>query len=210
MKDSLSSLAEKAIKPPVEKARVYLLLSFLHAVVQERLRYAPSLGWKGFWEFNDSDYECCSFIIDTWIDTVAQGRSNIAPAKIPWEMLRILITEMYGGKIDDAGDWNELASLVEKTITPAAFEDHFHLVDGAEDEGLELPTSTNWKDFMGWVNDLPEREPPTYLGLPANAEKLLLVGHAKEMVDGLKRVVEMLDEGESVMAEAEAEGETQS
>lgn len=46
---------ERAGKPPVEKARVYLLLCFLHAVVQERLRYAPSLGWKGFWEFNDSD-----------------------------------------------------------------------------------------------------------------------------------------------------------
>jgi dynein heavy chain 1 len=55
MKDSLSSLAEKAVKAPVEKARVYLVLSFLHAVIQERLRYAPTLGWKGFWEFNDSD-----------------------------------------------------------------------------------------------------------------------------------------------------------
>jgi dynein heavy chain 1 len=55
MKDSLSSLSERASKAPVEKARVYILLSFLHAVVQERLRYAPNLGWKGFWEFNDSD-----------------------------------------------------------------------------------------------------------------------------------------------------------
>jgi dynein heavy chain 1 len=55
MKDSLSSLSLRATKAPVEKARVYLLLSFLHAVIQERLRYAPSLGWKGFWEFNDSD-----------------------------------------------------------------------------------------------------------------------------------------------------------
>lgn len=55
MKDSLSSLNARASKAPVEKARVYLLLCFLHAVVQERLRYAPSLGWKGFWEFNDSD-----------------------------------------------------------------------------------------------------------------------------------------------------------
>jgi dynein heavy chain 1, cytosolic len=55
MKDSLSSLSNKATKPPVERARIYLLLSLLHAVVQERLRYAPNLGWKGFWEFNDSD-----------------------------------------------------------------------------------------------------------------------------------------------------------
>ena len=55
MKDSLSVLALRASKAPVEKARLYFLLSFLHAVLQERLRYTPTLGWKGFWEFNDSD-----------------------------------------------------------------------------------------------------------------------------------------------------------
>ena len=55
MKDSLSSLGARATKWPIERARVYLLLAFLHAVVQERLRYAPTLGWKGLWEFNDSD-----------------------------------------------------------------------------------------------------------------------------------------------------------
>jgi dynein heavy chain 1, cytosolic len=55
MKDSMSSLSTRSAKAPVERTRLYLLLSFLHAVVQERLRYAPNLGWKGFWEFNDSD-----------------------------------------------------------------------------------------------------------------------------------------------------------
>ncbi|VDB92823.1 BgtA-20854 [Blumeria graminis f. sp. tritici] len=55
MKDSMVSLSTRALKDPVERNRLFLLLSFLHAVVQERLRYAPSLGWHGFWEFNDSD-----------------------------------------------------------------------------------------------------------------------------------------------------------
>lgn len=55
MKDSMSALATRPVKGPAEKSRVYLLLSFLHAVVQERLRYVPNLGWKGWWEFNDSD-----------------------------------------------------------------------------------------------------------------------------------------------------------
>lgn len=62
MKDSMTSLSTRAITTPVERTRLYLLLSFLHAVVQERLRYAPNLGWKGFWEFNDSDVSivsCC-------------------------------------------------------------------------------------------------------------------------------------------------------
>jgi dynein heavy chain 1 len=65
MKDSMASLSTRAIKTPVERTRLYLLVSFLHAVVQERLRYAPNLGWKGFWEFNDSDvsrqYRCSRY-----------------------------------------------------------------------------------------------------------------------------------------------------
>ena len=58
------------------------------------------------------------------------------------------------------------------------------------------------RDFTEWVNRLPEREPPTYLGLPANAEKLLLVGHGKAMISDLARVTTLLDEGEQLMVEA--------
>lgn len=122
-------------------------------------------------------------------------------------MLRTLITEMYGGKIDNESDFATLTSLVENCITPLAFEDHFQIVKdsehGGEGEGLELPSTAGWQGFMEWVNGLPEREPPTYLGLPSNAEKLLLVGLARDMCGNLKRVLEMLDEGEQVMAEAE-------
>jgi len=51
---------------------------------------------------------------------------------------------------------------------------------------------------MHWVNALPEREPPTYLGLPANAEKLLLVDHGKVMIRNLETVAGMLEEGENL------------
>ncbi|GCB22020.1 dynein heavy chain, cytoplasmic [Aspergillus awamori] len=203
MKDSLSSLSARASKAPVEKARVYLLLCFLHAVVQERLRYAPSLGWKGFWEFNDSDYECSAHIIDYWVDTIAQGRSNVAPQKLPWDMIRTLVTETYGGKVDDYADFKQLESLVTSLLTPAAFEDEHKIVSGVEnDDCLTLPGGTSIRDFVEWVNKLPEREPPTYLGLPANAEKLLLVGHGNKMISDLSRVTTLLDEGEQLMIEA--------
>ncbi|KAF2764978.1 hypothetical protein EJ03DRAFT_331373 [Teratosphaeria nubilosa] len=205
MRDSLSSLPDQAVQQPVEKARVHFLLSYLHAVVQERLRYAPRLGWKGFWEFNDADYDCSAFIIQWWIDSVAKGRSNIAPRSIPWEILRYLIAEMYGGKVDNAGDFEELKSLVNKTLTAEAFEEGLNLIGevaGDSTIGMVLPGGTNKKDFIQWVKELPEREPPTYLGLPANAEKLLLVAHAEEMLKNLKTVMSVLDEGEHVMAEA--------
>ena len=205
MRDSLSSVPDKSLQQPVEKARIHFLLSYLHAVVQERLRYAPHLGWNSSWEFNDADYECSAFIIQWWTDHVGRGRSNIAPRSIPWDMLRVLIAEMYGGKVDDAQDFDQLRALVNKTMTADAFEEGFNLIgEVAEDSavGMLLPSGTAKKDFLQWAKDLPEREPPTYLGLPADAEKLLLMAHAEEMLSNLKKVMSVLDEGEHVMAEA--------
>ncbi|KAH6718072.1 cytoplasmic dynein-like protein 1 heavy chain 1 [Leptodontidium sp. MPI-SDFR-AT-0119] len=209
MKDSMASLSTRATKNPVERTRLYLLLSFLHAVVQERLRYAPNLGWKGFWEFNDSDYECSAFIIDTWVETVALGRTNVAPQNLPWEMIRTLITETYGGKIDDEGDFARLTQLVNTFLTPAAYDIGHKLVEGVAGNGangldgsLVVPSGTSLKDFTEWIKKLPEREPPTYLGLPANAEKLLLVGQGLSMIQNLGKITELLDEGEQLMAEA--------
>jgi dynein heavy chain 1 len=201
MKDSMSSLSTRSSKSPVERARLYLLVSFLHAVVQERLRYAPNLGWKGFWEFNDSDYECSAFIVDTWIEGVAGNRTNIAPQNIPWEMIRYLVTETYGGKIDDEGDFKLLGQLVSSFLTPTAFDVDHKLVDGPEG-GLLVPSGTSTQDFMSWIQNLPEREPPTYLGLPANAEKLLLVGLGRSLIGNLKKVTELLDETEQLVTDA--------
>lgn len=120
----------------------------------------------------------------------------------------MLVTEMYGGKIDSEQDFAILSSIVEGIMTPAAFEEGFLLVkerdlEGQVTGGLELPSSAQWSSFVKWVDELPEREPPTYLGLPANAEKLLLVNQAKDVIGKLGTVMDLLDEGERVMAEAE-------
>ncbi|PTB70906.1 hypothetical protein BBK36DRAFT_1134104 [Trichoderma citrinoviride] len=186
MKDSMSSLSTRAVKSPVERTRLYLLISFLHAV--------------GFWEFNDSDYECCAFIIDVWIESVAGNRTNIAPQNIPWDMIRYLVTETYGGKIDDEGDFSLLRQLVTSFLTPAAYDADHKLVDGP-DGGLLVPSGTGLQDFMAWVHKLPEREPPTYLGLPANAEKLLLVGLGRSLVENLRKVTGLLDENERLVTD---------
>jgi len=201
MKDTLSVLSDRGMKAPIEKGRLYFLLCFLHAVLQERLRYAPTLGWKGLWEFNDSDYECCAFIIDSWIEHMAQGRSNIAPVKLPWDLIRTMVTEMYGGKIDDEGDFNLLNGLVNQVFDPAAYEEEHELVSEPDRDGLKVPSGTSMKDFSAWVDALPEREPPSYLGLPADAEKLLLVGQGEATVKSLARITDMLEEGEQLMLE---------
>jgi dynein heavy chain 1 len=137
---------------------------------------------------------------------VAQGRSNIAPVKMPWDLIRTLLTETYGGKIDDEGDFQQLSELVRNVFTAAAFEIDYKLVqeDAGGGEGLTVPSGTGVHDFMEWINKLPEREPPTFLGLPANAEKLLLVGHGRNAIANAARITEMLDEGEQFMAEGDS------
>jgi dynein heavy chain 1, cytosolic len=122
-------------------------------------------------------------------------------------MIRTLIVETYGGKIDDEGDFARLTQLVNSFLTPSAYDIGHKLVDGVtgsalDDGSLVVPSGTSIKEFMDWIQKLPEREPPTYLGLPGNAEKLLLVGQGRSMIRNLGKITELLDEGEQIMAEA--------
>lgn len=160
-------------------------------------------------------YECSAYIIDVWVESVAQNRTNIAPQNIPWDMIRYLVREMYGGKIDDEGDFTRLTQLVDSLLTPSAYEIGHKLVSADPDKpesttgdetggggGLVVPSGTSLQEFTDWVHKLPEREPPTYLGLPANAEKLLLVGLGRSLIQNLRKVTELLDEGEQLMTES--------
>ena len=107
-----------------------------------------------------------------------------------------MIAEMYGGKIDNDDDFAQLKKMVKEVVGPAAYELDHKLVSVPEtNEGLTVPSGTMLPDFMTWVTELPEREPPTYLGLPPNAEKLLLAEHGQVVIENLKRISDMLEDG---------------
>lgn len=124
----------------------------------------------------------------------------------------MLVKESYGGKIDDEEDFQILTRLVTQVMTPAAFDNDHKLVEspasadqpgvGHDAEGLTMPEGTSIKDFVDWVDALPDREPPTYLGLPANAERLLLVDQGQATIHNVQRITNLLEEGEQIMAEA--------
>lgn len=132
-------------------------------------------------------------------------------------MIRSLVTICYNGKIDNDTDSARLISLVNNVLVAETFDDGFDIVaavsmhkeetgadaGSAKGHSLVLPATASWTAFEDWVNKLPEREPPSYLGLPENAEKLLLVEHGKDMVRNVGKVMRILDESEQVMAEAE-------
>ena len=63
--------AARMCKEPHERARLYFLQAWFHAIIQERLRYAPQ-GWTKKYEFNQSDLKMACDTLDTWLESVAQ------------------------------------------------------------------------------------------------------------------------------------------
>ncbi len=159
-------------KLPVERVRVYFLLAWLHAIIQERLRYLP-LGWSKGYEFTEADFDAAAITIDRWLERAAGGRSNVAPEKIPWLAICTLLSQcVYGGRVDEDGDQKILSTLILKFFTARAFEVDFKLVDESG-QIVVIPDGSRLETFKAWIQKLPEREPPVWLGLPDNSERLL-------------------------------------
>jgi dynein heavy chain 1, cytosolic len=175
--DSLNNISSTRLSQgPAEKVRLYFLLAWFHAIVQERLRYVP-LGWSKSYDFNDSDMASAFTTIDTWLHSVAKGRANVNPSQIPWDAIRTLIKQsVYGGRVDSDFDQRILDAFVDDLFTPAAYNVDFNLVPGANAaQVLAAPDGTKLDQFLGWVKGLPDREPPSWLSLPPTAERVIAI-----------------------------------
>ncbi|KZT42722.1 dynein heavy chain [Sistotremastrum suecicum HHB10207 ss-3] len=182
---------------PSEKARLYFLLAWFHAVVQERLRYVP-LGWSKIYDFNDSDMASAFTTIDVWLGSVAKGRANIDPAVIPWDAIRSLIKQsVYGGRIDSDFDQNVLNSFVDGLFTPQAYNVDFDLVPRTDEKVLlTIPDGTKFEQFLSWVEALPEREPPSWLSLPPSAERVIAVAQGNDLLSKMRKMRTLSDDDE--------------
>ncbi|KAL1257320.1 hypothetical protein QQF64_010564 [Cirrhinus molitorella] len=197
-------------KSPNERARLYFLLAWFHAVIQERLRYAP-LGWSKKYEFGESDLRSACDTVDTWLDDTAKGRQNISPDKIPWAALKTLMAQsIYGGRIDNEFDQRLLNTFLERLFTTSSFDSEFKLalkVDGHKD--IKMPDGIRREEFIHWVEMLPDTQTPSWLGLPSNAEKVLLTTQGTDMMGKLLKM-QMLEDEDDLAYETEKKQRTTS
>lgn len=203
LQESLRSIPPSRLsRGPTERARLYFMLAWLHAVVQERLRYVP-LGWTKVYEFNDSDQDSAFNTIDKWLDSASAGRANISPEKIPWDAIRSLLKQsIYGGRIDNEYDQRLLDSFVNTWFKPECFDIDFEVVKGGESQkGLTAPDGIKMDQFLDWVNKLPDREPPTWLGLPSNAERVLLTLKGNHMLNKVRKMKSLSDDDEAAYSQ---------
>lgn len=204
--------ASRMMKAPNERARLYFLLAWFHAIVQERLRYVP-LGWAKYYEFNESDLRVACDTLDTWIETTAMGRTNLPPEKVPWDALVTLLSQcIYGGKIDNDFDQRLLMSFLAKLFTPRSFETDFALVanvDGIGGPGgqrhITMPDGTRRDHFLHWIENISDRQTPSWLGLPNNAEKVLLTTRGTDLVSKLLKMQQLEDEDELAYSSEESQ-----
>lgn len=160
-----SSISKDRFGQPVRN-RLYLLLGWTHAVIQERLRFVPN-GWTEAYEFTEADATHALDVIDSLLESNGD-RQMLDPEKLPWDAIRsTLCRGVFGGRITTAVDQSVLDGLVHSLFVPNAFNVDFTVV--SEDK-ITLPESTSRESCLQWISSLPEYTPPTWIGLDRSAE----------------------------------------
>lgn len=102
---------------PAFRSLVYVL-AFFHAVVQERRKY-DKIGWNISYDFNESDFNVCVQILDTYL-TKSQAMHSTT---IPWNSLKYLIGEvMYGGRVIDDFDRRIVKTYMDEYMGDFLFD----------------------------------------------------------------------------------------
>lgn len=162
-----SSISSERFSNSIQN-RLYLILGWIHSVIQERLRFMPN-GWSDCYEFTEADAVHALDVIDSLVDDACGKRQSLDPEKLPWEAIRATLRKgVFGGRITNDSDQEILDNLVNETLVPQAFNVDFKLADV---EGAPaLPEGSSKEEVFVWIDSLPSHNPPTWIGLDKSAE----------------------------------------
>ncbi|XP_072658407.1 dynein axonemal heavy chain 10 isoform X2 [Canis lupus baileyi] len=151
---------------PAFKSLVYVL-AFFHAVVQERRKFGK-IGWNVYYDFNESDFQVCMEILNTYLTKAFQQHDP----RIPWGSLKYLIGEvMYGGRAIDSFDRRILTIYMDEYLGDFIFDTFqpFHFFQNKEVD-YKIPTGDVKEKFVEAIEALPLANTPEVFGLHSNAE----------------------------------------
>jgi dynein heavy chain 1 len=188
-----SSIAKDRFSLPVRN-RLYLLLSWTHAVIQERLRFVPT-GWSESYEWTEADATHALDVIDSLMDD--SGRNQQDPEKLPWDAIRSTLCQgVFGGRITEPEDQKVLDELISNIFVPKSFNVDFKLVPASSD-GPTLPEGSSREKCLEWIESLPSHTPPTWIGLDSSAETEREKRTAYEVSERVTRIQEKCEADES-------------
>ncbi|CAD7085089.1 unnamed protein product [Hermetia illucens] len=159
---NLDACIHKSFKPLI------FGLAFFHAVVQERRKY-DKLGWNICYDFNESDFEVCMQILQTYLNKSLGSKVK----RIPWGSLKYLIGEvMYGGRVIDDFDRRITRIYMGEYMGDFLF-DSFQPFFFYKDEHVSysIPKEASTKEeFISHIEKFPLVNKPDVFGLHPNAE----------------------------------------
>ncbi|XP_015836813.2 dynein axonemal heavy chain 10 [Tribolium castaneum] len=161
----------------VYKSLVYVL-AFFHAVVQERRKY-DKIGWNICYDFNESDFNVCVQILDTYLTKAMEAKDT----RIPWNSLKYLIGEvMYGGRVIDDFDRRIVATYMDEYMGDFLFDTFqpFHFYHDSTVDYIIPPDGVK-DDYIEVIDELPLANSPEVFGLHPNAEIGYYTQATKEM-----------------------------
>nr|XP_031841739.1 dynein heavy chain 10, axonemal [Nomia melanderi] len=170
----MNSETLESCEHPVYKHLIYVL-AFYHAVVQERRRY-DKIGWNINYDFNESDFNVCTTILDTYLTKALQ----VGDDRIPWNSLKYLIGEvMYGGRVIDSYDRRVSQTYMDEYFGDFLFDTFqpFHFYHN-EHVDYVIPSEGDRDDYLKFIEELPLVNTPEVFGLHPNAE----IGHFTQAV----------------------------
>ncbi|XP_053061953.1 dynein axonemal heavy chain 10 isoform X4 [Acinonyx jubatus] len=151
---------------PAFKSLVYVL-AFFHAVVLERRKFGK-IGWNVYYDFNESDFQVCMEILNTYLTKAFQQHDP----RIPWGSLKYLIGEvMYGGRAIDSFDRRILTIYMDEYLGDFIFDTFqpFHFFRNKEVD-YKIPAGDEKEKFVEAIEALPLTNTPEAFGLHSNAE----------------------------------------
>lgn len=89
--------------------------------------------------------------------------------------------------MDNDYDQRLLDTLLAKLFRGDCFEAGFKLVDAGALQ-VTAPDGTKFEEFRAWVDALPVEQTPAWLGLPEDAERLLLAGSGRRALQNLLKM----------------------
>ena len=109
--------------------------------------------------------------------------------------------------MDNAFDQRLLDTFLNKIFSPKSFDENFSLAKPENSGAIVAPEGTKPSDFQTWVAErLPPVQKPSFMGLPDNAETVLLAAQGREMIR--KCLLGMTKEQEAAKLQLEGEPES--
>jgi dynein heavy chain 2 len=155
------------------KSKVWFILAWFHAVLQERRSFIPQ-GWSKFYEFSNADLRSSVEIID----------ASISNRPLPdWSTIHgLLENAIYGGRIDNEFDLKVLRSYLLKYFNNSMVNSNVSELY----KSFSIPNSVSYMEFVKKIHTMSDIDIPTLFGLPGNASKLVQISRSSKIIDCLK------------------------